>query len=59
MVTPVMKREAVVRMKARSGLSEWRACRIFRADRKIVRGQARRAPDIVLRGRLRELATAG
>lgn len=51
-----MKREAVAHLKALLGLSERRACRIAGADRKMVRYQAQRAPDTVLRGRLRELA---
>ena len=56
MVTPAVKREAVAHLKARFGLSERRACRIAGADRKMVRYRAQRAPDTVLRGRLRELA---
>lgn len=56
MVTPAVKREAVAHLKALFGLSERRACRIAGADRKMVRYQAQRAPDTVLRGRLRELA---
>ena len=56
MVTPAVKREAVAHLKALLGLSERRACRIAGADRKMVRYQAQRAPDTVLRGRLRELA---
>ncbi|MBN7787751.1 IS3 family transposase [Ponticoccus gilvus] len=55
-VTPAVKREAVAHLKAQLGLSERRACRIAGADRKMVRYQAQRAPDTVLRGRLRELA---
>ncbi len=56
MVTPAVKREAVAQLKSLFGLSEGRACRIAGADRKMVRYQARRAPDMELRGRLRELA---
>jgi transposase InsO family protein len=56
MVTPVVKREAVAHLKALFGLSERRACQIAGADRKTIRYQSRRAPDAVLRGRLRELA---
>ena len=41
------------------GLFERRACRIVGADRKMVRYQARRAPDTELRGRLRGLANEG
>ena len=56
MVTPAVKREAVVHLKAHLGLSERRACEIAGADRKIVRYQSQRAPDTALRGRLRDLA---
>ena len=56
MVTPAVKREAVAHLKALLGLSERRACRIAGADRKMVRYQAHRAPDTMLRGRLWELA---
>jgi putative transposase len=38
------------------GLSERWACPIAEANRKMVRYQSKRAPDTVLRGRLRELA---
>lgn len=55
-MTPAVKREAVAQLKSLFGLSEGRACRIAGADRKMVRYQARRAPDMELRGRLRELA---
>jgi len=37
-------------------MSERRACRLIRADRKTVRYRSRRPPDEELRGRLRELA---
>ena len=56
MVTPAVKREAVAHLKARFGLSERRACQIVGADRKMIRYRSQRAPDTVLRGRLRELA---
>lgn len=56
MVTPAVKREAVAHLRSLLGLSERRACRIAGADRKMVRYQAQRAPDTMLRGRLRELA---
>ena len=56
MVTPAVKREAVAHLKAHLGLSERRACQIAGADRKMVRYQSQRAPDTVLRGRLRDLA---
>lgn len=55
-MTPAVKREAVAHLRARFGLSERRACRIAGADRKMVRYRSQRAPDTVLRGRLRELA---
>ena len=55
-VTPAVKREVVVHLKAHFGLSERRACQIAGADRKMVRYQSQRAPDTVLRGRLRDLA---
>ncbi len=51
-----MKREAVAHLKAHLGLSERRACEIAGADRKMVRYRSQRAPDTVLRGRLRDLA---
>jgi transposase InsO family protein len=56
MVTPAVKREAVVHLKAHLGLSERRACEIAGADRKMVRYQSQRAPDTALRDRLRDLA---
>ncbi len=56
MVTPAVKREAVAHLKAHLGLSERRACEIAGADRKMVRYRSQRAPDTVLRGRLRDLA---
>ncbi len=55
-MTPAVKREAVAHLKARFGLSERRACQIVGADRKMIRYRSQRAPDTVLRGRLRELA---
>ena len=56
MVTPAVKREAVAHLKALLGLSERRACRLAGADRTMIRYQAQRAPDSVLRDRLRALA---
>ena len=56
MVAPAVKREAVAHLKALLGLSERRACQIVGADRTMVRYQSQRAPDTVLRGRLRDLA---
>jgi len=55
-VTPAVKREAVAHLRSLLGLSERRACRIAGADRKMIRYLAQRAPDTVLRGRLRDLA---
>lgn len=55
-MTPAVKREAVAHLKALLGLSERRACRIVRADRKMVCYEAQHAPDTVLRDWLRELA---
>lgn len=51
-----MKREAVAHLRAEHGLSERRACHIVGADRTMIRYRSQRAPDTVLRGRLRELA---
>lgn len=51
-----MKREAVAHLRAKHGLSERRACHIVGADRTMIRYRSQRAPDTVLRGRLRELA---
>jgi putative transposase len=56
LVTPAVKREAVVHLKARFGPSERRACQIVGADRKMIRYRSQRAPGTVLRGRLGELA---
>lgn len=56
MVGPVVQREAVAHLQARMGLSERRACQIVGADRKMIRYQSQRAPDTVLRVRLRDLA---
>ena len=49
-------REAVAHLKVHLGLSERRACEIAGADRKMVRSQSQRAPDMALRWRLRDLA---
>ena len=51
-----MKREAVAYLRAEHGLSERRACHIVGADRTMIRYRSRRAPDTVLRRRLRDLA---
>ena len=55
-VGPVVQREAVAHLQAKMGLSERRACQIVGADRKMIRYQSQRAPDIALRTRLRDLA---
>lgn len=51
-----VKREAVAYLRAEHGLSERRACNIVDADRTMIRDRSQRAPDTVLRGRLRDLA---
>jgi putative transposase len=56
MVAPAVKREAVAHLKSLFGLSERRACRIARADRKMIRYQSIRPPETELRQRLRDLA---
>ncbi|PTW50384.1 hypothetical protein C8N38_10418 [Rhodovulum kholense] len=56
--TPALKRDAVAHLRFLLGLSERWACRIAGADRKMVRCRAQRAPDTVLRARLRDLANA-
>jgi len=56
MVGPAAKRAAVAHLQAVMDLSERQACKIVRADRKMVRYRSKRAPDRALRDRLRELA---
>ena len=56
MVTPAAKREAVAHLVETYEVSERRACRLIRADRKTVRYRSRRPRDEELRRRLRELA---
>lgn len=56
MVGPAAKRDAVAHLKAMMGLSERRACQIISADRKMIRYQSCRPPEIELRLRLRDLA---
>lgn len=51
-----VKREAVAYLRAEHGLSERRACHIVGADRTMIRYRSQRAPDTVLRSRLRDLA---
>ena len=55
-LTPAAKREAVAHLLATYEISERRACRLMKADRKTVRYRSRRPRDEVLRNRLRELA---
>lgn len=56
MVGPAAKRDAVAHLKAIMGLSERRACQIISADRKMIRYQSCRPPEVDLRLRLRDLA---
>jgi putative transposase len=56
MVTPVAKREAVAHLVTSYEMSERRACRVIRADRRTMRYRSRRASDSELRARLRDLA---
>jgi putative transposase len=56
MVTPAAKREAVAHLVETYEMSERRACRLIRADRKTVRYRSRRPRDEELRRRLPELA---
>ncbi|HHX90273.1 MAG TPA: hypothetical protein GX700_11005 [Paracoccus sp.] len=57
-VVGAIHREAVADLQATHGLSERRTCRIVGADRKMVRYQAQRALDTVLRERPGELVRA-
>ena len=56
MVGPAAKREAVAHLRNVLQMSERRACTLVAADRKMVRYQSCRAPDVELRTRLRDLA---
>ena len=56
MATPAAKRETVAHLVETYEMSERRACRLTRADRKTVRYRSRRPRDEELRRRLRELA---
>jgi putative transposase len=56
MVTPAAKREAVAHLVERYEISERRACRLIKADRKTIRYRSRRPRDEDLRRRLTELA---
>jgi putative transposase len=56
MVTPTVKREAVVHLKGAHEMSERRACRVIGCDRMTVRYRSRRPDDPRLRERLIALA---
>jgi HTH-like domain len=56
MVTPAVKREAVVHLKGAHEMSERRACRVIDCDRMTVRYRSRRPDDPHLRERLVALA---
>lgn len=56
MVTPVAKREAVAHLVTTYQMSERRAYRVIRADRKTIRYRCRGPADAELRACLRELA---
>ena len=57
MVTPAMRREAVVHARAAFGLSERRVCAALGFDRTSMRYRSGRGDDAELRGRLRGLAS--
>ena len=56
MVTPAVRREAVVHLIQDYEVSQRRACEVLGAARSVVRYVRQRADDITLRSRLRELA---
>ena len=56
MVTPAVRRTAVVHLAETYEMSERRACREIAADRSSVRFRSQRPDDAALRERLRELA---
>ncbi len=56
MVTPVVKRQAVVHLCQSYEVSQRRACQVIAADRTSMRYRSVRPDDAVLRARLRELA---
>ena len=56
MVTPAVKREAVVHLIQDYEVSQRRACEVLGAARSVVRYVRQRADDMTLRSRLRELA---
>ena len=56
MVTPVVKRQAVVHLCQAYEVSQRRACQVISADRTSMRYRSVRPDDVTLRARLRELA---
>tara|TARA_B100001939_G_C16876116_1_gene588742 strand:+ start:325 stop:1221 length:897 start_codon:yes stop_codon:yes gene_type:complete len=56
MVTPAVKREAVVHLRNSFQVSERRACKVIGADRRMVRYQSRRPDDRDIRERLKVLS---
>ena len=56
MVTPVVKRQAVVHLCQAYEVSQRRACQVISADRTSMRYSSVRPDDVTLRARLRELA---
>jgi putative transposase len=56
MVRPAAKREAVAYLRKRFQMSGRRACAVIAADRKMIRYQSRRPPEMELRARLHNLA---
>jgi putative transposase len=56
MVTPAVKREAVVHLRQVHEMSERRACRVIGCVRMTIRYRSRRIDDAGLRERLRTLA---
>jgi putative transposase len=56
MVTPAVKREAVVHLRSAFEVSERRACSVIEVARMTVRYRSRRPDDLGLRERLRALA---
>jgi putative transposase len=57
MVTPAVRREAVVHLQVTYKVSERRACSALGTDRTSVRYRSRRPDDMAIRTRLRELAS--
>jgi putative transposase len=56
MVTPAVKREAVVHLRSAFPVSERRTCSVIEVPRMTVRYRSRRPDDLKLRERLRALA---